>query len=102
MTTGESLIEDFSVAVSASYDFSDAIAKTTGTSIMNGNSTTITSTVSVMLGNEGAVTFTPVYKCYVGPMNCGKGVSDPITVCQPDMLSLNGAPNGEYGAVTWG
>jgi hypothetical protein len=87
VTAGFDFIEKPTVTAGFKAEFSQAIQQSTGMDIAQGNSTSITHTISTVKGNLGAISFTAVLNCSTGPWECGTGVgvSNPLTVCQPDM-----------------
>jgi len=96
LKAGVDFIADAEMTTTVSAEISNAISKATGKDVMHGNSTSVTNTVSLSLGNRGSVTFTPVYQCITGPLDCGNGTSGPIDFCQPDLSGINGSPAGDY------
>jgi hypothetical protein len=82
--------------------FSEAVTQATGQQVMDGQTTTLSYTMPVILGNYRALTFTPLYNCTVGPLDCGYQPSQPLTVCQPILGSDNKTIIGDYSVVTFG
>jgi hypothetical protein len=93
---GVDFLAEGEVTTTLTTDFSRAVSEATGHDIMQGNSSSVSNNIAISLGNRGVVTFTPVYRCVTGPMDCGGGPSAPIDFCQPDLSGLGGSPAGDY------
>ena len=109
VTSGENFISQFQVAAGLSYSFAKSVAESTGTTITNGTTVTVTNNLGQEPGTLAFVTFTPTYTCWGVDVDCatpGSGTPSAGTstkgffdFCQPAVGPDGTSLQGDYTVV---
>jgi hypothetical protein len=96
---GVSFPVDATVSASVKAEFTAALQRSTGSNVMNGNSTTLSYTLGIESDQKTIATFIPNYQCYTGPYDCATDKTTNFVACIPELDPSTGAPRGEYSAL---
>lgn len=98
---GFDLLVTTSVTFTATFGFASTIATSTSQSVQNTTTITVTNNLGQPGGTTAFATFTPTYHCWRASMDCGAGVSQPLTFCNPQFENLGSQQilQGEYNIV---